>query len=65
MTPEQVLALKPKVLTQQQREFYFENGKCLNVNVTKEVRFDVPRFPHQINAIFRVGGLIGYPRVTR
>src|SRR5436190_11606201 len=29
MTPEQVLALKPKVLTQQQREFYFENGYVL------------------------------------
>lgn len=26
MLPEQVLACKPKVLTQQQREFYFENG---------------------------------------
>ena len=29
MTPEQVLALKPKVLTQKQREFYFENGYVL------------------------------------
>ena len=26
MTPEQILAIKPKVLTQKQREFYFENG---------------------------------------
>ena len=29
MTPEQVLALKPRVLTQKQREFYFENGYML------------------------------------
>ena len=29
MTPEQVLALKPTVLTQKQREFYFENGYVL------------------------------------
>ncbi len=29
MLPEQVLACKPKVLTQQQREFYFENGYLL------------------------------------
>ena len=29
MTPEQVLAQKPKVLTQKQREFYFENGYIL------------------------------------
>jgi len=26
MTPEQILSIKPKVLSQQQREFYFENG---------------------------------------
>ena len=29
MTPEQVLALRPKVLTQKQRESYFENGYIL------------------------------------
>ena len=29
MTPEQVLAIRPKVLTQKQREFYFENGYIL------------------------------------
>ena len=29
MTPEQVLSIKPKVLTQKQREFYFENGYML------------------------------------
>ena len=29
MTPEQVLSIKPKVLTQKQREFYFENGYVL------------------------------------
>jgi ectoine hydroxylase len=29
MTPEQVLAIEPKVLTQAQREFYFENGYLL------------------------------------
>jgi ectoine hydroxylase-related dioxygenase (phytanoyl-CoA dioxygenase family) len=29
MTPEQVLAQKPKILTQKQREFYFENGYIL------------------------------------
>lgn len=29
MTPEQVLSIKPKVLTQKQREFYFENGYIL------------------------------------
>jgi ectoine hydroxylase len=29
MTPEQVLAIKPTVLTQAQREFYFENGYLL------------------------------------
>ncbi len=26
MTPEQVLAIAPKLLTQQQREFYFNEG---------------------------------------
>ena len=29
MTPEQILSIKPKVLTQKQREFYFENGYIL------------------------------------
>ena len=29
MTPEQVLLLKPRLLTQKQREFYFENGYIL------------------------------------
>jgi ectoine hydroxylase len=29
MTPEEVLSIKPKVLTQMQREFYFENGYLL------------------------------------
>src|SRR3990170_4258428 len=29
MTPEDVLSIKPKVLTQKQREFYFENGFIL------------------------------------
>ncbi|HVH76151.1 MAG TPA: phytanoyl-CoA dioxygenase family protein [Stellaceae bacterium] len=29
MTPEQVLAIAPKALTQKQREFYFENGYLL------------------------------------
>ena len=29
MTPEQVLAIEPKLLTQAQREFYFENGYLL------------------------------------
>ena len=29
MTPEQVLSLKPRILTQKQREFYFENGYIL------------------------------------
>ena len=29
MTPEDVLAIKPRVLTQKQREFYFENGYIL------------------------------------
>ena len=29
MTPEQVLAIAPKVLTRKQREFYFENGYLL------------------------------------
>src|SRR5919107_1092736 len=29
MTPEDVLSIKPKVLTQKQREFYFENGYIL------------------------------------
>ena len=29
MTPEQVLSIKPKFLTQKQREFYFENGYLL------------------------------------
>ena len=29
MTPEQALSIKPKVLTQKQREFYFENGYIL------------------------------------
>ena len=29
MTPEEVLSIKPKVLTQKQREFYFENGYLL------------------------------------
>ena len=29
MTPEQILAIRPEVLTQQQREFHFENGYIL------------------------------------
>ena len=29
MTPEQILSIKPKMLTQKQREFYFENGYIL------------------------------------
>ena len=29
MTPDQVLSIKPKILTQKQREFYFENGYIL------------------------------------
>ena len=29
MTPEQVLAIAPRVLTQAQREFYFDNGYLL------------------------------------
>src|SRR5215831_5822263 len=29
MTPEQILSIKPKVLTQKQREYYFENGYLL------------------------------------
>ena len=29
MTPEDILAIKPRVLTQKQREFYFENGYIL------------------------------------
>jgi hypothetical protein len=29
MTPEEVLSINPKVLTQKQREFYFENGYLL------------------------------------
>ena len=29
MTPEEVLSLPPRVLTQKQREFYFENGYVL------------------------------------
>ena len=29
MTPEQILSIKPKVLTQKQRESYFENGYIL------------------------------------
>ena len=29
MTPEEILAIKPRVLTQKQRELYFENGYIL------------------------------------
>ncbi len=29
MTPEEVLSIKPRILTQKQREFYFENGYLL------------------------------------
>ena len=29
MTPEEVLSCPPKVLSQQQREFYFKNGYLL------------------------------------
>ena len=29
MTPEQVLAIKPRVLSQAQREFYFREGYLL------------------------------------
>jgi ectoine hydroxylase len=29
MTPEQILSIKPKILTQKQRESYFENGFIL------------------------------------
>jgi hypothetical protein len=29
MTPEQILGIPPRLLTQKQREFYFENGYLL------------------------------------
>jgi ectoine hydroxylase len=29
MTPEQILAIPPRVLTQSQREFYFQEGYLL------------------------------------
>jgi ectoine hydroxylase len=29
MTPEEVLSIKPKILSQRQRELYFENGYIL------------------------------------
>ena len=32
MTPEQVLATRPRVLTQAQREFYFSEGYILQDN---------------------------------
>ena len=43
MTPEQVLASKPKVLTQQQREFYFANGfllleRAIPMNIIETLR---------------------------
>lgn len=36
MTPEQVLAIRPNVLSQKQREFYFENGYLLVERVIPE-----------------------------
>ena len=36
MTPEQVLAIPPKVLSREQREFYFENGYLLLERVVPE-----------------------------
>jgi ectoine hydroxylase-related dioxygenase (phytanoyl-CoA dioxygenase family) len=36
MTPEQVLSLKPNVLTQEQREFYFANGYLLLERIIPE-----------------------------
>jgi hypothetical protein len=36
MTPEQVLAIEPKVLTQQQRQFYFANGYLLLERIIPE-----------------------------
>ena len=40
MVPEQVLAHKPKVLTQQQQEFYFENGYLLLAHVIPQTWID-------------------------
>ena len=37
MTPEQVLAIKPKVLTQAQREAYFNDGFLLVERAISEV----------------------------
>ena len=34
MSPEDVLAVEPKILTQTQREFYFENGYFLPIRFT-------------------------------
>jgi len=36
MTPDDILSIKPKVLTQKQREFYFENGYLLLENLLPE-----------------------------
>ena len=40
MTPEQVLAIEPKILTQAQREFYFENGYLLVEKVLSDEWLD-------------------------
>ncbi|PZP53261.1 MAG: phytanoyl-CoA dioxygenase, partial [Azospira oryzae] len=36
MTPEQVLSYPPRVLTQEQREFYFEHGYLLVERIIPE-----------------------------
>ena len=41
MTPEEVLSIKPKVLTQKQREFYFENGYLLLEKFLPDARFEI------------------------
>ncbi len=40
MTPDEILAIKPRLLTQKQRERYFENGFILLENFVPEATLE-------------------------
>ena len=69
MTPEQILAIRPEVLTQQQREFHFENGYNLQerllpddwvARLRKDDRLNGRQEPqhHQVGSKIAAGGMM-------
>lgn len=54
--------LVDEVLAGDELHIDFEQGSCLVGR--SGARFEIPRFPHPIDAIFKHGGLIGYYQAT-